>query len=197
MSVAMVAGEASGDLLASLVLPALRAQRPQLQCAGIAGDRMIAAGCEPWFHVRELSVRGYAEVLRHLPRLLRLRRKHPIFLIDTYWTATGEAFCPAAMGLGFHIGPQGSIEICERTGFTLLDPDEEDPRELHRILLVPALESARRPDRSGNRKESHSAHGRAAATGTARTSRATDAEGRAASRLRSRITDQRSAASPR
>ena len=41
-----------------------------------------------------------------------LRRKHPIFIIDTYWTAEGEAFCPAAVGLGYHIGPQGSIEIC-------------------------------------------------------------------------------------
>lgn len=50
-------------------------------------------------------------------RLLRLRRKHPIFLIDTYWTARGEAFCPAAMGLGFHIGPEGSIEICPPLSF--------------------------------------------------------------------------------
>jgi MoaA/NifB/PqqE/SkfB family radical SAM enzyme len=50
-------------------------------------------------------------------RLLRLRRKHPIFIIDTYWTATGEAFCPAAVGLGFHIGPQGSIEICPALSF--------------------------------------------------------------------------------
>jgi lipid-A-disaccharide synthase len=73
--IAFAAGEASGDLLASLVLPALRSRLPRAQCAGIAGDRMIAAGCEPWFHVRELSVRGYAEVLRHLPRLLRLRRR--------------------------------------------------------------------------------------------------------------------------
>lgn len=73
--IAFAAGETSGDLLAGLVLPALREQLPDARCAGIAGDRMIAAGCEPWFHVRELSVRGYAEVLRHLPRLLRLRRR--------------------------------------------------------------------------------------------------------------------------
>lgn len=73
--IAFAAGETSGDLLAGLVLPALRQRLPDAQCAGIAGDRMIAAGCEPWFHVRELSVRGYAEVLRHLPRLLRLRRR--------------------------------------------------------------------------------------------------------------------------
>ena len=73
MLVGFVAGEASGDLLAAPVIAALRARLPQARCAGIAGDRMIAAGAEPWWHVRELSVRGYAEVLRELPRLLRLR----------------------------------------------------------------------------------------------------------------------------
>jgi lipid-A-disaccharide synthase len=72
---AFAAGETSGDLLASLVLPALRERLPQAACAGIAGERMIATGCEAWFHVSELSVRGYAEVLRHLPRLLLLRRR--------------------------------------------------------------------------------------------------------------------------
>jgi len=73
--IALAAGEHSGDLLAALVLPALRAQVPSAQCAGIAGARMIAAGCEPWFHVRELSVRGYAEVLSQLPRLALLQRR--------------------------------------------------------------------------------------------------------------------------
>jgi lipid-A-disaccharide synthase len=71
---AMVAGEVSGDLLAATVLPALRARVDDGQYAGIGGDRMAAAGFEAWWHVRELSVRGYAEVLRHLPRLLALRR---------------------------------------------------------------------------------------------------------------------------
>ncbi len=50
-------------------------------------------------------------------RLLELRRRHPILIIDTYWTADGEAFCPAATGLGFHIGPQGSVEICPALSF--------------------------------------------------------------------------------
>jgi MoaA/NifB/PqqE/SkfB family radical SAM enzyme len=50
-------------------------------------------------------------------RLLALRRKHPILIIDTYWTAEGEAFCPAAVGLGYHIGPEGSIEICPPLSF--------------------------------------------------------------------------------
>jgi lipid-A-disaccharide synthase len=70
---AFVAGEASGDLLAAAVLGALRDRDPQAHFAGIAGDRMIAQGCEAWWHVRELSVRGYAEVIAELPRLLRLR----------------------------------------------------------------------------------------------------------------------------
>jgi MoaA/NifB/PqqE/SkfB family radical SAM enzyme len=50
-------------------------------------------------------------------RLLALRRKHPIILIDTYWNARGEAVCPAALGLGFHIGPRGTIEPCPPLSF--------------------------------------------------------------------------------
>jgi len=72
--IVFVAGEASGDLLAAPVIEQLRRQAPPIACAGIAGDRMIRAGCLAWHHVRELSVRGYWEVLRELPRLLRLRR---------------------------------------------------------------------------------------------------------------------------
>jgi len=49
--------------------------------------------------------------------LLRLRRKHPIILIDTYWDAEGRAVCPAAQGLGFHIGPRGGIEPCPPLSF--------------------------------------------------------------------------------
>lgn len=65
-------------------------------------------------------------------RLLELRRKHPILIIDTYWTADGEAFCPAATGLGFHIGPRGSIEICPALSFATDNVKNhhgvEDPR---------------------------------------------------------------------
>lgn len=70
----VVAGEVSGDLLAAPAIRALRSGDSGWRVAGVAGDRMIEAGCEPWHHVRELSVRGYAEVLRELPRLLWLRR---------------------------------------------------------------------------------------------------------------------------
>lgn len=50
-------------------------------------------------------------------RLLELRRRHPIILIDTYWNAKGQAVCPAALGMGYHIGPQGSIEPCPPLSF--------------------------------------------------------------------------------
>ncbi|MGB2818095.1 MAG: lipid-A-disaccharide synthase [Burkholderiaceae bacterium] len=72
-SIAFVAGEASGDLLAAGVLAELKRREPDTPLCGVGGDRMIEAGFEAWHHVRELSVRGYVEVLRHLPRLLRLR----------------------------------------------------------------------------------------------------------------------------
>ena len=73
-TIAFVAGEASGDLLAAPVVSEILQRASDLHCAGIGGDRMIAAGFDAWHHVRELSVRGYVEVLRHLPRLLSLRR---------------------------------------------------------------------------------------------------------------------------
>ncbi|HEX4583651.1 MAG TPA: lipid-A-disaccharide synthase [Burkholderiaceae bacterium] len=70
----MVAGEVSGDQLAAPAIRTIRQQRPEWRVAGVAGDSMIEAGCEPWHHVRELSVRGYVEVLKELPRLLWMRR---------------------------------------------------------------------------------------------------------------------------
>jgi lipid-A-disaccharide synthase len=74
-SMTFVAGEASGDLLAAQLVRELRRRESSLMCCGVGGDRMIAEGFDAWAHVRELSVRGYVEVLRHLPRLLRLRRE--------------------------------------------------------------------------------------------------------------------------
>ncbi|HLA85736.1 MAG TPA: radical SAM/SPASM domain-containing protein [Thermoguttaceae bacterium] len=59
----------------------------------------------------ELCV-GREQMVQLRRRLLELRRRHPILIIDTYWDAEGRAVCPAALGLGFHIGPRGSIEPC-------------------------------------------------------------------------------------
>lgn len=73
--VALVAGEASGDLLGAGLIQELRERRPDVEFAGIGGARMRAAGLDAWHDCSELAVMGLAEVLRHLPRLLRLRRR--------------------------------------------------------------------------------------------------------------------------
>ncbi len=69
----LVAGEHSGDQLGAALITALRARVPELSCFGVAGPRMIAAGCTAWAGADELAVMGLAEVLTSLPRLLRLR----------------------------------------------------------------------------------------------------------------------------
>jgi len=75
LRVAIAAGEASGDTLGAGLIEALRKLSPQAQFFGIAGPGMISAGCEPWYRTEELSVMGLAEILQHLPRLLKLRRQ--------------------------------------------------------------------------------------------------------------------------
>jgi lipid-A-disaccharide synthase len=70
----LVAGEASGDNLGGPLIEALAARLPGSRFYGIAGPSMAAAGCESWYPVEELSVMGLGEILRDLPRLLRLRR---------------------------------------------------------------------------------------------------------------------------
>lgn len=70
---AMVAGEDSGDQLGADLIEALRARFPHATFVGVGGPRMRAAGFDAWHDIGELSVMGLAEVLRHLPRLLRLR----------------------------------------------------------------------------------------------------------------------------
>ena len=70
---AMVAGEASGDLLGSLVLQAMSARWPGLAAQGIGGPMMQARGFEPWWPAQKLSVSGYVEVLRHLREILGIR----------------------------------------------------------------------------------------------------------------------------
>ncbi len=74
VKIALVAGEASGDNLGGGLLRALHARQPALSAFGVAGPRMVEAGCEAWVASEELAVMGLAEILQHLPRLLRLRR---------------------------------------------------------------------------------------------------------------------------
>ncbi len=75
LTVGVVAGEASGDTLGAALIEALRAREPQLRVVGVAGPRMRAAGCEVLADADELALMGLTEILRHLPRLLALRRR--------------------------------------------------------------------------------------------------------------------------
>ena len=80
--IGIVAGEASGDLLGSHLITALKAHRPDIEFVGIAGPKMIAAGARSLFPMEKLSVNGYVEVLRHLPEILGIRRKLRRALLD-------------------------------------------------------------------------------------------------------------------
>lgn len=71
--IAMVAGEASGDLLASHLIAALKARLPGAKFCGIGGPKMDGQGFDSWYPLEKLAVRGYAEVLRHYREISGIR----------------------------------------------------------------------------------------------------------------------------
>ena len=71
--IALVAGEASGDLLAAHLIEALKQHLPAARFFGIGGPKMQAAGFDAWYPAEALAVRGYVEVLRQLPSIVRIR----------------------------------------------------------------------------------------------------------------------------
>ena len=73
LRIGIVAGESSGDQLGAALINAMRSQVPDVQFFGMAGPKMIAAGCDAWAASEEIAVMGLTEVLPHLPRLIRLR----------------------------------------------------------------------------------------------------------------------------
>jgi lipid-A-disaccharide synthase len=70
-TVGMVAGEPSGDLLASRVINGLRQSEADLRCQGIGGQAMMDAGFDAWHPMSALTVFGYVDALKRLPSLLR------------------------------------------------------------------------------------------------------------------------------
>ena len=72
--IGLVAGEASGDLIAAQALTRLAQDKP-IGLVGVGGPALEAMGMDCWESSHRLAVRGYVEVLAHLPGLLRLRRQ--------------------------------------------------------------------------------------------------------------------------
>ena len=85
---AMVAGEASGDLLAGLLLEGLKARWPDLHAEGIGGPKMAAQGFESWWPHDKLAVRGYVEVLSHYREIAGIRAQ----LAERLLSAPPDAF---------------------------------------------------------------------------------------------------------
>jgi lipid-A-disaccharide synthase len=75
LTIGVVAGEASGDLLGSHLIKAIRARVPQCRFTGIGGPRMEAAGMKMLYPMEKLAVRGYVEVLRHYREISGIRRR--------------------------------------------------------------------------------------------------------------------------
>lgn len=74
MRIAIVAGEASGDLLGADLIAAIRERIPDVQFEGTAGPLMVDAGCQPLYPAEKLAVMGLVEVLKHLPEILKIRK---------------------------------------------------------------------------------------------------------------------------
>ena len=84
----MVAGEASGDNLGGPLIRALAARTDGARFYGVAGPAMTDAGCEQWYPSDTLAVMGLAEILQHLPRLVRFKRD----LLRRFSAARPDAF---------------------------------------------------------------------------------------------------------
>lgn len=82
LKVALVAGEASGDLLAAHLIAALKRHLPNAHFYGIGGPKMQAQGFDALWPSEKLAVRGYVEVLRHYREITGIRRSLLKTLLD-------------------------------------------------------------------------------------------------------------------
>ena len=82
LRIALVAGEASGDILGAGLMRALKARHPAVEFIGVGGPLMQAEGLTSYFPMERLSVMGLVEVLGRLRELLARRKKLVADLID-------------------------------------------------------------------------------------------------------------------
>ena len=73
--IALVAGEASGDLLGSLLIPALKEKLPDAIFYGIGGPKMQAQGFDAWWPLEKLAVMGYIDALKNFREIFAIRRQ--------------------------------------------------------------------------------------------------------------------------
>lgn len=73
LTIALCAGEASGDLLGAHLMRAIRTLQPNVRFVGIGGPRMLAEGMKSLYPQEKLAVRGFTEVVKQLPEILAIR----------------------------------------------------------------------------------------------------------------------------
>lgn len=103
--IALVAGEASGDILGAGLVRALRERFPEARFEGVAGPLMRDAGCQALAGADELAVMGLSEVIAHLPRLLRLRRR-----LIAHWLARPPDVFVGIDAPDFNLGLEGVLK---------------------------------------------------------------------------------------
>jgi len=72
--VMVLAGEPSGEKHIAGILRELKLRQPGISFFGMGGDEMQAEGCDLLYHVRQTAIMGFAEVVRHLPMILKMKK---------------------------------------------------------------------------------------------------------------------------